>query len=246
MLSRKPLKMWALKLVYNTTQIVVCGMTFCQLLPYFALAKHGYGIGLAPAAHIELWVFCYFCCKILDFGDTAFMVLEKKDRQLTFLHMWHHGSIVPLFAYYLSTGMGAGMVATLPLWNSLVHVLMYGHYLFMSLYPTAKAWWKPLITASQMGHHMLCMVYMVLNYYGGHVTPGIFTAGMIWGASILLLFANFYVMQYMQSSSAARLLTNGPRLFLVLLVAVSSYVVANTDSITFQSLLELPTTWLRQ
>ena len=44
-------------------------------------------------------MFVYYCCKLLDFCDTLFMVLGKKTRQFTVLHVWHHASIVPLFAY---------------------------------------------------------------------------------------------------------------------------------------------------
>ncbi len=108
-------------------------------------------------------MFVYYCCKLLDFCDTLFMVLGKKTRQFTLLHVWHHASIVPLFGYYLSTGMGGGFIAALPLWNSLVHVIMYSHYLITSLYTFKRMWWKPIITASQMGHHMLIMMYMILN-----------------------------------------------------------------------------------
>jgi hypothetical protein len=100
---------------------------------------------------------------VLDFCDTLFMVLGKKTRQFTLLHVWHHASIVPLFGYYLSTGMGGGFIAALPLWNSLVHVIMYSHYLVTSIFTFKRMWWKPIITASQMGHHMLIMMYMILN-----------------------------------------------------------------------------------
>ena len=50
----------------------------------------------------------------------------------------HHASIVPLFGYYLSEGMGGGFIAALPLWNSLVHVVMYSHYLLTSLVVRAR------------------------------------------------------------------------------------------------------------
>ena len=50
-------------------------------------------------------------------------VLGKKARQISVLHVWHHGSIVPLFSFYLSTGRGGGFIAALPLWNSLIHVV---------------------------------------------------------------------------------------------------------------------------
>lgn len=203
MSDRTPPDLSALKKAYNVVQVCVCGATFIGLLPFFVTAEHHYGISLAANANIEFWVFVYYCCKILDLGDTVFIVLGKKDRQLTFLHMWHHASIIPLFSFYLSTGRGAGSISTLPLLNSLIHVLMYSHYLFVTYRPDVKPWWKPILTASQICQHLILMVYMLVNWFSGRrpddFTAGIFFAGMAWGFSILILFANFYVQQYFGS-----------------------------------------------
>ena len=211
MADREPLQLTIPKLIYNSTQVVVCSITFVKLLPFFTVrdsgiqppaasrqllaasrqlpvasrepaaasaaeapslnaslsccqtAEHGYGIGIVSQATVEYWVFVYYCCKLLDFCDTLFMVLGKKTRQYTLLHVWHHASIVPLFGYDLSTGMGGGFISALPVWNSLVHVIMYSHYLITSLFTFKRMWWKPIITASQMGHHVLIMMYMILN-----------------------------------------------------------------------------------
>jgi hypothetical protein len=92
-------------------------------------AEYSYGVGLQSQPDAEYWVFVYYCCKLLDFGDTVFMVLGKKTRQFTLLHVWHHASIFPLFAYYLNVGIGGGFIASLPLWNSLVHVVSHMHRL---------------------------------------------------------------------------------------------------------------------
>jgi elongation of very long chain fatty acids protein 4 len=168
-------------------------------LPFYVSAQHNFGIGLVPNAKIEFWVLIYYFCKILDLGDTVFMVMEKKSRQLSLLHVWHHASIIPLFAFYLSTGRAAGSISALPVLNSLIHVLMYAHYLIMTLAPKIRAWWKPLLTGSQIGQHLTLMVYMVLNFLYGRPEdcgPEVFVSGMLWGLSILALFGNFYVQQY--------------------------------------------------
>ena len=135
MAGRPPLQLTVPKLLYNSTQVVVCSITFVKLMPFFTVrqpaascvaappcvlchslchslslsatlwptgeqsAEHGYGVGIVSQATVEYWVFVYYCCKLLDFCDTLFMVLGKKTRQFTVLHVWHHASIVPLFAY---------------------------------------------------------------------------------------------------------------------------------------------------
>ena len=50
--------------------------------------EHGYGLSIVPNATVEYWVFIYYCCKLLDFCDTVFMVLGKRTRQFTLLHVW--------------------------------------------------------------------------------------------------------------------------------------------------------------
>lgn len=213
MVGREPWALRRVQVVYNVSQIVVCSIIFWKLLPFFTSAEHGYGVGIEPNPVIEKWFFVFYCCKILDFGDTLFMVLAKKTRQFTFLHVWHHGSIVPLFAFYLSSGRGAGSIAALPIWNSLIHVLMYAHYLVASLGIFKNMWWKPILTSCQIGHHMLIMVYMFLNraYANPDITTPVFVSGVVWGLSILGLFCSFYVQQYLGSSKRSSPLEPGAK-----------------------------------
>jgi len=187
-------------------QIGASSLVVLHLLPFFYSAEHTYGLRIMPNATVEWWVFMYYLCKYLDLGDTVFIVLGKKTRQLTLLHVWHHASIIPLFAYYLSTGLGAGFISTLPLLNSLVHTLMYSHYLLTSVVTIKNQWWKPLITASQMGHHAVLVVLMTLNGFIGNPDWSVQVAfwGILWGLSILGLFANFYVQQYMKGAGKKR------------------------------------------
>eukprot|EP00971_Amphidinium_carterae_P050166 988771-Amphidinium_carterae.1 len=80
---REVLKSW--KLPYNVVQIVVCTAITMRLAPVWVncILEQKF---LEPRADVEWWVFVYFCVKICDFGDTAFIVLEKRTRQLSLLH----------------------------------------------------------------------------------------------------------------------------------------------------------------
>jgi len=195
-----PQKLSGAKIVYNLAQVVVCSIVALNLLPYFCSAEHSWGLSIVPNETVEWWVFVYYCCKLLDFLDTFFMVLGKKTSQLTVLHLWHHASIVPLFGYFLSAGLGAGFVCTLPLLNSLVHVLMYSHYLATSLFTFTprEMWWKPWLTGAQIGHHLLLMVLMVANLVYGNpeCTLAVAVSSIAWGVSILGLFLKFYASKY--------------------------------------------------
>lgn len=38
-------------------------------------------------------VWWYYFSKVLEFTDTFFFILRKKDNQLTFLHVYHHSTM---------------------------------------------------------------------------------------------------------------------------------------------------------
>lgn len=196
------LELKPLKAVYNVTQVVVCTVVVLKLLPFYLSREHMYGLNIKANATVEWWVVVYYGCKLLDFGDTLFIVLGKKTRQLSLLHLWHHGSIVPLFAWILTVGQGAGTLCALPLLNSLVHVLMYSHYFITSMFTFKNMWWKPIVTAAQMGHHSVLIVAMCISSFTNEdFDPRVGFWGTLWGVSILGLFAKFYVDSYMVKSS---------------------------------------------
>ncbi len=38
-------------------------------------------------------IYIYYICKLLEFADTAFFIIRKKNSQVTFLHVYHHGTM---------------------------------------------------------------------------------------------------------------------------------------------------------
>ena len=48
-------------------------------------------------------VFLHYLCKYLDFADTLVIVLRKKAAQLSFLHLYHHASIVLVWGWVVAT-----------------------------------------------------------------------------------------------------------------------------------------------
>lgn len=199
MANKKALELRALKFIYNLSQIIICAVVFLKLLPFFLAEDSYYGLMIVPNATVEWWVFVYYVCKLLDFCDTIFMVLGKKTRQFTVLHVWHHASIVPLFGYYLSAGLGAGSICALPLLNSLVHVVMYTHFLVTSVFTFKNMWWKPIVTSVQMGHHVVLIAMMARCGVTGNPewTFRMAASGILWGVSILGLFLKFYIDEYL-------------------------------------------------
>ena len=70
------------------------------------------------------WAFLFAWSKIAEFGDTFLIVLRK--RPLTFLHVYHHCTV--LFLCFYTGGDGAPTTRWFSTMNYFVHALMYTYY----------------------------------------------------------------------------------------------------------------------
>lgn len=48
-----------------------------------------------PAKWVMTLLYIFHLSKILELIDTLFLVWKKKSNQLTFLHLYHHSTIIP-------------------------------------------------------------------------------------------------------------------------------------------------------
>lgn len=94
--------------------------------------------------------YCYFLLKLLDLLDTVFIVLKKKNSQLSFLHCYHH-FLLAFSLYFLFTTIPGGPPIIIAVLNCFVHSCMYFYYFLTTLYPTMKtSVWKKRITQIQL------------------------------------------------------------------------------------------------
>jgi len=141
-----------------------------------------------PLARV-LWVF-YFS-KILEFVDTWIMILNKNDRQISFLHVYHHSTIFIIWwavIFYAPGGETYFSAAQ----NSGVHVLMYTYYFLTTLGVSVP--YKRYITQIQMLQFALNLVQSL--YCITHDTPYYpkFLGYLLffYMLTLLALFYNFY------------------------------------------------------
>ena len=101
-------------------------------------------------------LYVFYLSKILDFMDTFFIIAEKRWKQLSFLHVYHHFSIFLFYWLNLNVGYDSDVYMTIVL-NGFIHTVMYTYY-FVSLH-TKEIWWKSALTMSQM------IQFVVMNRY---------------------------------------------------------------------------------
>nr|XP_012234566.1 PREDICTED: elongation of very long chain fatty acids protein 7-like [Linepithema humile] len=106
-----------------------------------------------------LW---YFLAKVTELLDTVFMVLRKKQNQLTFLHVYHHTVTVLVSWCYLKLLPGEQGVVVAFL-NSVVHIIMYSYYFIAALGSKYKKyiWWKKYMTCIQL---YFILFYNILSH----------------------------------------------------------------------------------
>lgn len=106
------------------------------------------------------WLF--LMSRLVEWLDTIFFVLRKKQRQVTKLHVFHH-SFVPLLCWtYLKFHPGYS-VAFFPFVNSFVHTIMYTYYFLATFGPKVQSylWWKKYLTSLQIAQFVLILVQLL-------------------------------------------------------------------------------------
>lgn len=80
-----------------------------------------------------------------------FFLLKKKDKQITFLHVYHHCGMI-FFAWILAKYFGSGQIVFIAFFNSFVHIWMYFYYLLTVIQKeyNKSVWWKKHLTELQL------------------------------------------------------------------------------------------------
>lgn len=144
----------------------------------------------------------YTMVRILDFLDTFFFVLRKKDSHVSFLHVVHH-TMVAFNGWFGITYGADGQATAFAVINGGVHVVMYTYYFLSSLGPEVQKylWWKRYITQLQLVQFVVLFVHSLMpfffncNYPRSHTYITMSQAAFFFG-----LFMNFYVHSYQKKT----------------------------------------------
>jgi elongation of very long chain fatty acids protein 7 len=129
----------------------------------------------------------------------VFIVLKKNNRQLSFLHRYHHFGIC-LGTYCIAKWTAGGTASVLGIINSFVHSVMYSYYFFTAFKPELKKsiWWKKYITQIQLVQFAFLAVYYLRHLlspscgYSRVFSWAIFVQSFF----MLAMFGDFYVKVY--------------------------------------------------
>ena len=100
--------------------------------------------------HFALWSLLYLLSKIVEFGDTAFVILRKSPLQ--FLHWYHHITVL-LYTWYAATLHAHSIGYFFGAMNYSVHVVMYSYFAIKAFgfhVPSKVALMVTILQISQM------------------------------------------------------------------------------------------------
>lgn len=154
-------------------------------------------------------MYVYFVSKLVELLDTVFFVFRKKQRQITFLHLYHH-AIMIVCAWLGVRYVPGGHPTLLGTINAFVHIIMYFYYMLSAFGPQMKKflWWKHYLTSLQLAQFTIIFVQDVHVLFSDCDYPRLFTILMLINAGIFMyMFASFYIKNYLdneQESSNSR------------------------------------------
>lgn len=146
-------------------------------------------------------VYMYFICKLIELLDTVFFVLRKKDRQISFLHLYHH-FMMPICGWIGSKFFAGGHVTLLGLINSFVHIFMYTYYMLTAFGPHMQKylWWKKYLTTMQIVQFVIIFLQNLRVLFTTCNFPKPLTFLLVLNSGIFFyMFSSFYINNYIKT-----------------------------------------------
>lgn len=141
--------------------------------------------------------YLFMLSRLVEWLDTIFFCLRKRERQITKLHVFHHSFVPTLSWFYLKFYPDVTM-AFFPLVNTMVHTIMYFYYFLANFGPKMQAylWWKKYLTSLQIAQFVAILIQLASVPLSGDPAcsyPRSFLLVAISGACLFLgLFYSYY------------------------------------------------------
>ncbi|XP_070563174.1 very long chain fatty acid elongase 4-like isoform X2 [Ptychodera flava] len=207
MANREAFKLKPVLVVYNFALVILSFYMFYEFLVTSTLAGYSYrcqpvDYSNSPLA-LRMAAVCwwFFFSKIIELLDTLFFILRKKNNQVTFLHVYHHSTMIVnwwLGVKYIAGGQSFFLAMV----NSFIHTVMYTYYGLAAFGPHMQKylWWKKYMTQLQLMQFFAVMIHTGINLATDCSFPqGFNIAVVLYALSMILLFGNFYRTSYGQS-----------------------------------------------
>nr|XP_014354043.1 PREDICTED: elongation of very long chain fatty acids protein 4-like isoform X2 [Latimeria chalumnae] len=203
---REPLSLKHVLLVYNFLLVGLSVYMFYEFLVSSVMANYNYLCQPVDYSNSKLAMrmarvcWWFFFSKVIELLDTIFFILRKKFSQVTFLHVYHHATMI--LNWWLGIKyIPGGQVFFIGMLNSFVHIIMYLYYGLAGLGPHMQKylWWKRYLTILQLIQFFAIAIHTSYNLFIDCDFPDGFNVFVcFYIASLILLFSNFYYQTYIR------------------------------------------------
>lgn len=205
-----PFSMTPLLVVYNFALVALSAYIFYEMAAVAYLRNFGLFCQAINYDNTEIGIreanasWWYFFSKVIELLDTVFFILRKKNNQVTFLHVYHHSTMM-VICWYVAKYIPGGEKFFNGGFNSLVHVFMYSYYGLAAMGPGMQKhlWWKRYLTEFQLLQFVCVNIRAIGSFFTGpcEYPRWINAFALCYSTSLLCLFLNFYLKSYKKKSS---------------------------------------------
>jgi len=210
MKDREAFSLKPLIIVYNLGSVVLATYIFYELIATAVLFDHNwvcqpvdYSTEPLPMRMTNVFYF-HLLARAFECLETVFFIMRKKNNQITFLHVYHHCTML-INAYLVVRYIAGGNSNLYTAMNAFVHIFMYTYYGLAAMGPQMQKYlsWKRHLTTLQLVQFLAFYLHTlyVLIAHRDCPYPIAYTLHMHTYAIILaILFGNFYYQSYVASA----------------------------------------------
>ncbi|XP_028832682.1 ELOVL fatty acid elongase 8a [Denticeps clupeoides] len=209
MAHRQPVNIKGVLILYNFSMVSLSAYMFHEFTVTSWLANYSLLCQPVDYSHSPLGIrmakvcWWFYFSKVIELFDTVFFILRKKNNQLTFLHVYHHATMI--FNWWAGVKyVPGGQSFLIGLINSLVHVVMYLYYGLAALGPHMQRYltWKRYLTSLQLLQFFIVVLHTGNNLFTECDFPDSMNAVVFaYALSLIALFSRFYYLNYIAKAA---------------------------------------------
>ncbi|NXP35127.1 ELOV6 protein, partial [Leiothrix lutea] len=203
---RAPLTLWSFSLTLFSF-IAACRiwkqMAFLLLTRGFKHSVCSKSVYVHPVS--KLWIYLFAVSKLVELGDTVFIVLRKK--KLIFVHWYHHFlTMITAWCGYKDMIVSMGWNAAL---NLVIHCFTYSYYTVTAMGIRVPRPLAMLLTTAQMVQMTAFVIISLFVAYWKddqlcNFTWPVFFLSLGLYVTLLALFSNFFIKTYLSSTQKSK------------------------------------------
>ncbi|KAK6740867.1 hypothetical protein RB195_008988 [Necator americanus] len=207
--NRKPMSLKRTLFLWNAGLAIFSNLALLRFSEDFfqSLYNHGWYKSLCYTCHpndvAAFWSFLFAISKIVELGDTMFIVLRKKP--LIFLHYYHHAAVL---IYTVHSGAGHAAPGRMYIeMNCFAHSVMYTYYAVVAYGIRPPRWISMCVTTIQTAQMLagVLVTYVVYRIKTETTLPcqqsmvNLYLAFVIY-VTFAILFLHFFYKAYIAKS----------------------------------------------